>query len=51
MKAFAIIATGGKQYLVAQDQTITIEKLAIEAGQPVSFDQVLMIVDKEPLIR
>ncbi len=43
----AVIRTGGKQYLVAPEQTITIEKLAIEPGQPVVFQEILMIGDTE----
>lgn len=43
----AIIRTGGKQYVVAQGQTITVEKLDIEAGKPVSFDDVLLIGEDE----
>ncbi|MBA4466022.1 bL21 family ribosomal protein, partial [Cylindrospermopsis raciborskii CS-506_A] len=38
---FAVIKTGGKQYKVAADDVITIEKLAVEAGQTVTFDEVL----------
>ncbi len=38
----AIIVTGGKQYKVAQGDTLFIEKLA---GQAVTFDQVLAILD------
>lgn len=44
---FAVIATGGKQYLVQPGETIDIEKLPIEAGKPVVFDQVLLVNDKE----
>jgi len=44
---YAVIRTGGKQYVVSPDQTITIEKLEIEAGKPVIFDEVLMIGDTE----
>ena len=40
---FAVIKTGGKQYKVAKDQTVTIEKLAVEAGATVEFDQVLAV--------
>ena len=43
---FAVIKTGGKQYKVAANDVITIEKLAVEAGAMISFDQVL-IVDGE----
>jgi large subunit ribosomal protein L21 len=40
---FAVLKTGGKQYRVAANDVITIEKLEIEAGQPVSFDNVLLL--------
>lgn len=43
----AVIRTGGKQYLVAPEQTITIEKLAVEPGQPVVFNDVLLVGDAE----
>ena len=41
----AIIVTGGKQYKVAEGDTLFIEKLEAEAGQAISFDQVLAILD------
>ena len=41
----AIIVTGGKQYNVAEGDTLFIEKLEAEAGETVVFDQVLAIVD------
>jgi len=41
----AIIMTGGKQYMVAEGDTVYIEKLDQEAGDTVTFDQVLAIVD------
>ncbi|WP_100373623.1 50S ribosomal protein L21 [Bacillus sp. FJAT-45037] len=40
---YAIIETGGKQIKVQEGQEIYIEKLDIEAGEVVSFDNVLMI--------
>jgi large subunit ribosomal protein L21 len=40
---FAVIKTGGKQYRVAKDQRLTVEKLSAEAGQTVTLDQVLMV--------
>lgn len=43
----AIIVTGGKQYNVAEGDTLFIEKLNAEAGEDVVFDQVLAIVDGE----
>jgi len=44
---YAIIATGGKQYKVAEGDIITIEKLGVEAGETVTFDQVLAVSDSE----
>lgn len=43
---FAVIKTGGKQYKVAKDSVIVVEKLAGEAGSAVSFNEVLMAGDK-----
>lgn len=40
---FAVIKTGGKQYKVAKDDIVTVEKLAAEVGSTVEFDEVLMI--------
>ncbi len=40
---FAVIKTGGKQYKVAEGDTITVEKLDAEAGKDVTFDTVLMV--------
>jgi len=40
---FAVIKTGGKQYKVAEGDTITVEKLDTEAGKDVTFDTVLML--------
>ncbi len=45
MTAFAVIKTGGKQYRVAQDDVIIVEKLGLEAGNSVSFQDVLLISD------
>ena len=42
---YAIIATGGKQYKVSEGDIITIEKLGVEAGEKVTFDQVLVVSD------
>ena len=40
---FAVIRTGGKQYRVAENDVIRVEKLDAEAGSTVTFDQVLMV--------
>ena len=42
---YAIIATGGKQYKVAEGDIINVEKLGVEAGQTVTFDTVLVVND------
>ena len=44
---YAIIATGGKQYKVEEGDVIKVEKLGVEAGQTVTFDQVLVVSDTE----
>ena len=43
----AIIVTGGKQYKVAEGDTIFVEKLPVEAGDAIVFDQVLAVIDGE----
>jgi large subunit ribosomal protein L21 len=40
---FAVIKTGGKQYRVAANDQITIEKLIGSAGETVAFEHVLML--------
>ncbi|MCK5768231.1 MAG: 50S ribosomal protein L21 [Candidatus Atribacteria bacterium] len=42
----AVIATGGKQYLVKEGDIIRVEKIDLDKGQNIEFDQVLM-VDKD----
>ena len=42
---FAVIKTGGKQYKVAAEKTITVMALPGEAGAQVIFDQVLALFD------
>ena len=43
---YAIIETGGKQYHVAQDEVIFVEKLEANEGASVVFDKVLMLDNK-----
>ncbi len=40
---FAVIKTGGKQYTVAADDLLKVEKLAGDAGDMVEFTEVLMV--------
>src|SRR3546814_7441308 len=42
---FAVIKTGGKQYRVAENDIIQVEKLAADAGASVTLDEVLMVED------
>ena len=42
---YAIIETGGKQYKVTEGDVLYIEKLTAEAGEAVTFDKVLAVVD------
>ena len=44
---YAIIATGGKQYKVAEGDIIKVEKLGVEAGETVTFDKVLAVNNGE----
>ena len=46
---YAIVQTGGKQYKVAQDQIINVEKLDVKVGDKVNLD-VLMLVDGEKVV-
>ena len=45
---YAVIRTGGKQYRVAPNQVVEIEKLDGEAGSTVEFGEVLMVGGDEP---
>jgi large subunit ribosomal protein L21 len=42
---FAVIKTGGKQYVVKEGDVLRVEKLNAEAGRKVLFEQVLLIED------
>jgi len=42
---FAVVKTGGKQYRVAKDDVIRVEKLAAEPGDKVALNDVLLIDD------
>lgn len=54
---FAVIQTGGKQYKVAKDDVIIVEKLDAETGKAVSFKDVLIagegtkVTVGEPLVK
>ena len=42
---FAVIKTGGKQYLVSAGQKLKIEKLDAKEGGKLVFDEVLLVSD------
>ncbi|MBR5912885.1 MAG: 50S ribosomal protein L21 [Selenomonadaceae bacterium] len=44
---YAIIKTGGKQYKVSEGDEIIVEKLEVEEGATVTFEEVFAIVDGE----
>ena len=44
---YAVLVTGGKQYRVAQGETLRIEKLDVEVGAEITFDNVLMLGDAD----
>ena len=44
---YAVFKTGGKQYRVSEGETLKIEKLEVEPGKKVTFNEVLMIADGE----
>ncbi len=46
----AVIRTGGKQYRVAQGDTVTVERLEGEPGKKVDFDQVLLVSGDKPKV-
>jgi large subunit ribosomal protein L21 len=47
---FAIIKTGGKQYKVAEGDTIRIEKLDAEVGETVTFEDVKLLAKEDGAI-
>ena len=49
LMAYAIIKTGGRQYRIAEGDTIDVDLLAIEAGKTATFGDVLMYADGKNL--
>ena len=46
---FAVIKTGGKQYLIKPDQKIKIEKIDGEEGDKVAFKDILLIFENDKI--
>jgi large subunit ribosomal protein L21 len=44
---YAVLVTGGKQYRVMQGETLRVELLDVEAGNEITFDNVLMLGDSD----
>lgn len=47
---YAVIKTGGKQYRVAPDDVLTIEKVAGDPGSTVEFGEVLLVGGDSPKV-
>jgi large subunit ribosomal protein L21 len=47
---FAVIKTGGKQYVVKEGDVLQVERLGVEAGHKVLLDQVLLIEEGEKTV-
>lgn len=47
---YAVIKTGGKQVRVTEGQEIYVEKLDVEAGETVEFNEVLMLGGEKTVI-
>ena len=47
---YAVIETGGKQYRVAENDVINVEKLDAEAGQSVTINEVLVIENDDKTV-
>ncbi|MGD2057155.1 MAG: 50S ribosomal protein L21 [Anaerolineales bacterium] len=54
---YAILESGGKQYIAREGQTIEVDRLPLEIGKPIEFDQVLLAVNNgevlvgDPLVK
>ena len=48
-KAYAVVATGGKQYMVREGETLRVERLDAEPGNKVQLQHVLAVSDGNKL--
>ena len=44
---YAVIKTGGKQYRVMQGEVLRVEKIEVDVGAAIKFDQVLLVGEGE----
>ncbi len=49
MEAYAVVETGGKQYRVKPEDTLSVERLKVEAGESLDLERVLAVSDGESL--
>jgi large subunit ribosomal protein L21 len=49
MPTFAVIKTGGKQYIVKEGDVVSVEKLE-HASDKIAFDQVLLVADEKKAV-
>ena len=42
---FAVFESGGKQHRVSEGEVLRLEKLAVDAGESVEFDRVMIVAD------
>lgn len=47
---YAIVESGGKQYTAVEGKTIEVDRLAVEAGETISLDSILMLVDGDDVV-
>lgn len=43
---YAVVVSGGKQYKVAEGDTIAVDRLNVKANDSYTFDRVLLVVDE-----
>jgi large subunit ribosomal protein L21 len=43
--SYAVVESGGKQYVAREGQTLEVDRLPVEVGKAVEFDRVLLVVD------
>ena len=48
---YAVIETGGKQYIVRENDVVNVEKLGVEPSEEVTFDSVLMSATRRAMSR
>ncbi len=46
---YAVIKTGGKQYRVSEGDVLKVEKLDVEQGSTIDFDEVLMVANGDDI--